>query len=305
MPVLVSKLDSEAERLQVTLGMIISKLLGEILRIKEKNPNVNLDIDTEILRIFSDQFRSKEGLLNFNGGQLSDNIHKVYGFYDNFLSTLGGSSLSKEQELMYTAALEERLLVASLVGEANLQIKKAQEISNQRAEAFKILQQSYLDLTKQFDGLESKFISRLSSGDQGALKEEFNIIRGVLKGGLSTSGSFESIKGLNTIGSDIIFEHHTGDLKDFAIIQTNGQRSNYGSIDKNMVGSSILSSIYGGFDNNVFVRLESAFRAIEKENQLLRDKYIRWQTDRPNVHGVEDRNKIIDTLEKKIVELSS
>ena len=31
---------------------------------------------------------------------------------------------------------------------------------------------------------------------------------------------------------------------------------------------------------------------------------MRWQKERPNVHGVEDRDRI-DNLEKKIVELSS
>ena len=41
-PVLVPKLDLEAERFQVTLGMIVSKLMGELLRIKQTNPNVKL-----------------------------------------------------------------------------------------------------------------------------------------------------------------------------------------------------------------------------------------------------------------------
>jgi len=60
-----------------------------------------------------------------------------------------------------------------------------------------------------------------------------------------------------------------------------------------------------GTSNDVLVRLESSFRSIEKENQLLREKYIRWQKGMPNVHGVEDRDRIIDTLEKRIAELNS
>lgn len=44
-PVLVPKFDSEAERLTCTMGMIISKLLGELLRITEKNPSVKSGID--------------------------------------------------------------------------------------------------------------------------------------------------------------------------------------------------------------------------------------------------------------------
>lgn len=41
-PILVPKLDLEAERFQVTLGMIVSKLMGELLRIKQSNPSVKL-----------------------------------------------------------------------------------------------------------------------------------------------------------------------------------------------------------------------------------------------------------------------
>lgn len=58
-------------------------------------------------------------------------------------------------------------------------------------------------------------------------------------------------------------------------------------------------------DPKFFTLFESRFRALTKENELLRDKYLRWQKERPNVHGVEDRDRIIDNLEKKIVELSS
>ena len=132
-PVLVPTMDLEAERFQVTLAMIISRLLGELLRIKEKNPSIKLDIDAEILKIFSDQYREKSGLLQgVTDAKFNDGIHKIYGFYENFLNNLGGSNLSWEQQLIYTAALEERLLVASLIDEANLQIKKAQTISDKR-----------------------------------------------------------------------------------------------------------------------------------------------------------------------------
>lgn len=99
-------MDLEAERFQVTLAMIISRLLGELLRIKEKNPSIKLDIDAEILKIFSDQYRDKTGLLQgVSDGKFNDGIHKIYGFYENFLNNLGGSNLSWEQQLIYTAAL--------------------------------------------------------------------------------------------------------------------------------------------------------------------------------------------------------
>ena len=112
---MVGKLDADAERFQVTLSMLVSKLLGELLRIKEKNPNINFNLDTEVLKIFSNQYKEKSGLLDIKGGDFGQNLHRVYGFYDNFLSSLGGESLTHEQQLMYSAALEERLLMASLI----------------------------------------------------------------------------------------------------------------------------------------------------------------------------------------------
>jgi hypothetical protein len=124
------------------------------LRIKEKNPNVKFDIDTEILKIFSDQYRDKSGLLLQGGdGKFGNEIHRIYGFYQNFLNNLGGSNLSWEQQIIYTAALEERLLVASLIDEANLQIQKAQSISDKRGDAFRVIKQSIVDLRARFGEL--------------------------------------------------------------------------------------------------------------------------------------------------------
>lgn len=125
-----------------------------MLRIKEKNPNVKFDIDTEILKIFSDQYRDKSGLLLQGGdGKFGNEIHRIYGFYQNFLNNLGGSNLSWEQQIIYTAALEERLLVASLIDEANLQIQKAQSISDKRGDAFRVIKQSIVDLRARFGEL--------------------------------------------------------------------------------------------------------------------------------------------------------
>jgi hypothetical protein len=47
-------------------------------------------------------------------------------------------------------------LVASLIDEANLQIKKAQTISDKRGEAFRIIKQSITDLKAKFGELEGK-----------------------------------------------------------------------------------------------------------------------------------------------------
>lgn len=131
------------------------------------------------------------------------------------------------------------------------------------------------------------------------MKDEFRILRATLNEGLTISGNIEPIKDLDTIGSGIIFDHHTTGLKDFAMIQTSGKRTTFGSGDHNAIGSSVLSSIYGGFDNNVFVRLESSFRAIEEENKLLRTKFVR-ESGSTSIRDISDRDAILDKLDRKI-----
>ena len=53
-----------------------------------------------------------------------------------------------------------------------------------------------------------------------------------------------------------------------------------------------------------FVRVDSAFREIEQENQHLRNLLLQAANERPSMSGIEDRERIIDSLEKKIAELS-
>ena len=191
-PVLVPTLDINAERFQVTLSMIVGKLVDELMRVQKAHPNVNFNIDGEILKIFSNQYREKSGILNFKDGGLSQNLHRVFGFYDNFLDSLGGASLSQQQSLLFCAALEERLTLTTLIEEANLEISKAKQISDNRAEAFNIVLQSYNDLLSKFGGLEQTIVS-ISSGDSGRAKDQIDQIRGVLNLGLTSLQKFGSI----------------------------------------------------------------------------------------------------------------
>ena len=281
-PVLVGKMDIDAERFQVTLSMIVSKLLAELMRVKEKNPSIQMNIDAEILKMFSNQFREKGGLLELKEGNFGQNLHRIYGFYDNFLSSMGGASLTHDQQLMYTAALEERLLMSSIIDEANLQIQKAQSISENRTEAFKVVLQSYNEILQRFGDIEGSILS-LAVNDQGRVKDTLSSFRNVVMQGMTSFtklGSVQEIRDLQTIGSGLVYEHMS-------------------YLDPQ------LMKYAGNLDNDVLMRTQGAFRALETENAKLREKYIRWQTDRPNVHGVEDRDRIIDTLEKRIVELQS
>jgi hypothetical protein len=49
--------------------------------------------------------------------------------------------------------------------------------------------------------------------------------------------------------------------------------------------------------------LRARLAALYKENDLLRDKYVKWQKEAGHFSSqdIEGRNRIIDSLEKKIV----
>jgi hypothetical protein len=64
-----------------------------------------------------------------------------------------------------------------------------------------------------------------------------------------------------------------------------------------------LGDISGSGDG--FLRLQSAFRSLEKENSLLRDKYVRWQKEVPNAQLLSDKERIIENLSRQIANLST
>jgi hypothetical protein len=53
------------------------------------------------------------------------------------------------------------------------------------------------------------------------------------------------------------------------------------------------------------LRLQSAFRALEKENEVLRARYVKWQSDQPNAHLIDDKERTISSLRNQIVSLTN
>lgn len=87
--------------------------MAELLRIEQKNPSVKLELDKDLLKIFASDFKYRdffEGKLN-----LEDNISLIYNQYDDILKNMGGSTLANDQQLIFTSALQERLINAALI----------------------------------------------------------------------------------------------------------------------------------------------------------------------------------------------
>lgn len=110
--------------------MIIHKLMVEILQIRNRNPNIEFNLDTDILKIFASDFKYKDF---FEGKEiLGENVSTIYAHYDNMLNTLGGSNLELAEKMIYTASLQQRLIMGDLIREANLEIEKVKKISEGR-----------------------------------------------------------------------------------------------------------------------------------------------------------------------------
>jgi predicted RNase H-like nuclease (RuvC/YqgF family) len=68
------------------------------------------------------------------------------------------------------------------------------------------------------------------------------------------------------------------------------------------VPSMVLGEINGTEEG--FFRLQSAFRTIERENEMLREKYLNLEKEVPNSHALTDKERVIENLTKQIVDLT-
>lgn len=140
--------------------------------------------------------------------------------------------------------------------------------------------QSYNDLLGKFGDLESN-VTKFALTEQGSVRDYFDKFRSTITLNMTNIerlGSVEPIKDLSLIGNGMVYEH-----------------SSY--LDPN------LTKFAGNLDNDVIIRLQGAFRSLERENQLLKDKYIQWQSNLH--HESHDHDVIINELQRKIVDLTS
>lgn len=66
---------------------------------------------------------------------------------------------------------------------------------------------------------------------------------------------------------------------------------------------AMLGEIHGSDGN--FLRLQSAFRELERENQVLRERYVKLQSSQPSMTASEDKERIISSLRSQIASLTN
>ena len=134
-------------------------------------------------------------------------------------------------------------MVASLIDEANLQIKKAQAISDKRGDAFRVLKQSITDLKAKFGELEGKLAGVVST--DSAVRSLLDQFRVLIVAGYT---NFESLGTIEPVTSLVERPVYAGTVS----ITTGSGLPNFDSVSMS--------------DPKFFTLFESRFRALTKEN---------------------------------------
>ena len=75
-------MDSKYQRHQITLSLIVHKLMAELLKLKENNPDINMSFDVNILNVFGSDFKYKELFEGKGSFDINGSIDVLYQQYD-------------------------------------------------------------------------------------------------------------------------------------------------------------------------------------------------------------------------------
>ena len=263
-PVLVPTKDSVSIRNELSMSLLVEKLVAELKRLKRDNSSLRLGLDEDVQLIFFSEF------LEGKSASLGEDMNRQLtsyreSVYNNLLKH--GKAWGTDHEAIFNTVLQERFMMANMIQTANLEIERSRSIANERGEAFRKIKAAH-DLVKGgYAGLE-KDILELTSSMQGESRWSGLVSR--------ISGSFSGFR--SALTSELVTGIISEPIMDLGAIH--------------------------GTDSN-FLRLQSAFRALEKENEILRERYIKWQIDQPNIHLIEDKERIINHLRDQVLSLNT
>ena len=125
--------DERSLKMELTLSLLVEKLIVELKRLKRQNPNLELSLEDDVRFIFFGEFDNR-GTTVVNediNGQLkafSDAIYRKF-------HSLG--DWTTDHQLMLNSFLQERFVMANIVKNANLEIEKSRQISEKRLEGLR------------------------------------------------------------------------------------------------------------------------------------------------------------------------
>jgi len=186
-------------------------------------------------------------------GKVSEDLNKQLNEY---LATYRSKTSPNDRDVFIKSVLDDRFALANTVKRANLEIEKIKAIASSRQDQTVRLTQTLNELRPRIKNLE-------------------NDVSVVTKSFQSTNPSLA--KELSRLVEATVDIRRLIDVDPATIRQTETV--------------FVLGDIHGTEEG--FIRLESAFRALEEENSRLRNHYVRWQKEIPNASILVDKEKII------------
>lgn len=176
-PVLVPTRDSVSIKNDLSMTILVEKLIGELKRIKSQNSNVQLNLDEDIqLIFFTELFGGNVDMREEISSQLKSYRETAY----SKLYSLG-KSWSTDHEIMFNTILQERFAMANMVKHANLEIERSKSIADQRLEGYRILKQATDVFQAKVDTFERELNVLVGNykGDSRVESELRGLLRGV------------------------------------------------------------------------------------------------------------------------------
>lgn len=99
------------------MSLLVEKLILEIRRIRTENPNVNLNLDDDVLLMFFSELHGQQEFAH--SAEFNQSLKEYTNSAISKFSRVGGNWAS-DHELMLNTILEERFAMANLVKNANL-----------------------------------------------------------------------------------------------------------------------------------------------------------------------------------------
>ena len=112
--------DDRSLKMELSLSLLVEKLILELKRIKRENPAVNLDLEDDVRLLF---FTELDGLGKSVDAEFSSKLRSFSESINRKFESLG--PWSADHQLMLNSFLQERFLMANLVKSANLEIEKS------------------------------------------------------------------------------------------------------------------------------------------------------------------------------------
>lgn len=124
--------DEKSIKMELSLSLLVEKLINEIKRIKTENPNVVLKLEDDVKFIFFTEFGAPSGIVN---SQLTDQLRVFSDSVQRKFESLGPWTL--DHQMMLNSFLQERFVMANIVKNSNIEIDKSRAISEKRLEGMR------------------------------------------------------------------------------------------------------------------------------------------------------------------------